>query len=137
MNSKTTAQRKLPMKSRWMTADGSPWWLRSTTYTPEKAPADGEYRANCYLDLTMESGAAEVTFKDSKCDYHSKSYYCQPVRQSLTPTGDMTELPACTCKKIALVGEYSAGTVIKCTKCKDVYKSTEENSCPDGTKIFA
>ena len=41
MNSANAAQ------GTWHTADGSPWWLRKTTYNEP----NGDYTANCYLDL--------------------------------------------------------------------------------------
>ena len=41
MNSGVAAQ------GTWKTADGSPWWLRKTTYNEP----NGDYSANCYLDL--------------------------------------------------------------------------------------
>merc|ERR1719359_431857 len=91
--------------------------------------------------MTAEIGA-EVTYKDNKCEYHSKSYYCQPASQNLKPNPLANPVggggfPACTCKKISLVGEYSAGIIIRCDKCADVSKSTQHNSCPESTKLFS
>jgi len=132
MNSENAGQQKAPFSQRWMTTDGSPWWLRSSGYL---APT-GDYNANCYFDLLGNpSNANSVTFKDNKCNYHSKSYYCQPVKLSLKPkAGSPT---GCTCKKVELMGQYSAQVVIKCERCLDVYKSKDKNSCPSGTKIFS
>merc|ERR1719174_1802639 len=58
---------------------------------------------------------------------------------SLEPTVDPDrETPeGCQCRKIEVVGTWSPGLLIKCEKCLDVYKSTEINSCPAGTKIFS
>jgi hypothetical protein len=70
MNSKEAAQ------GTWKTADGSPWWLRSTTYNEP----NGDYHANCYLDLWHNPpNENSVTWNDGNCNYHSKSYYCQTV----------------------------------------------------------
>jgi len=67
-----------PAQRTWRTADGSPWWLRSTKYTEPS----GDYLANCYMDLwhtpVNENG---VTFNDNKCSSYSNSYYCQPVKK--------------------------------------------------------
>jgi len=60
----------------WKTADGSPWWLRSTTYNEP----NGDYHANCYLDLWHNPpNENSVTWNDGNCNYHAKSYYCQTV----------------------------------------------------------
>jgi len=132
MNSETTEQLSAPFSQRWMTTDSSPWWLRSSPYM---APT-GDYAANCYLDLLGNpANANSVTFLDSKCNYHSKSYYCQPIKMSIKPkAGSPT---GCTCKKVELTGPYSAQVLIKCEKCLDVFKSKDKNSCPSGTKIFS
>jgi len=77
MNSAVAAQ------ATWQTADGSPWWLRSTRYNEP----NGDYHANCYLDL-WQSPANEnaVTWNDGSCSYHSKSYYCQNVKKAAPVT---------------------------------------------------
>jgi len=108
-----------------------------------------DYGANCYLDLGGSPYGAEdeegnwlkpqdsdsVTFHNSGCNYHSNAYYCQPIDMTLKPkAGSPT---SCTCEKVEHEGEYSAELLIKCEKCLDVYKSTQQNSCPPGTKIFS
>jgi len=126
MNSATSAQ------STWRTSDGSPWWLRSKKYSEP----NGDYHANCYLDLWRTPKDADgVTFNDGKCSYHSKSYYCQSVKMSTSPKPGSPS--GCTCKKVELNGEYSAGSLVKCVGCLDVRRSADKNSCPKGTKIFA
>jgi len=132
MNSDTKEQTEAPLSQRWQTTDGSPWWLRSSKYM---APT-GDYSANCYLDLFGNPANADsVSFKDDKCNYHAKSYYCQPLKLSLKPkAGSPT---GCTCKKVELMGQYSAQLLIKCSRCLDVYKSNDKNSCPSGSKIFS
>jgi hypothetical protein len=44
---------------------------------------------------------------------------------------------SCKCRQVTLNGPYSAGPLVKCTRCWDVHRSLEKNSCPDGTKLFA
>jgi len=132
-NSNDPERRKLLLSSRWTTADGSPFWLRSTAFTEPS----GDYTANCYLniDSAAMSSADTVAFDDSSCNYHSKSYYCQSAMINLTPKDGAPD--GCTCKQVQLDGTYSAGTLIKCSSCKDVWRSVAENSCPYGTKIFS
>jgi len=80
--------------------------------------------------------SAEITGTNGQnCNYHSKSYYCQPSDIPLKPKAGSPE--ACSCKQITLTGKYSAGALIKCTNCLEVSKSTQTNSCPLGTKIFS
>jgi len=126
MNSDTALQKD------WVTSDGSAWWLRSSKYSEP----NGYYSANCYLDLwhnpANENG---VTFNDKKCSYHSNSYYCQAKMLSTKPKKGSP--PGCTCSRVALVGKYSAGSLLKCVGCLDVRKSTETNSCPQGMKLFS
>jgi len=136
MMSETTQQES------WVTGDGSAWWLRSTVYDSAVAEhLDGDYQANCYLDLANDPADADsVTFNDRSCDYHSKSYYCQSFVVGLTPKSGSPV--GCTCSKVNLVlptagVTYSSGDLIKCEGCIDVSKSDDKNSCPLGTKIFS
>merc|ERR1719253_479330 len=125
MNSQTKEQES------WKTSDGSAWWLRSS----KAGSPSGDYHANCYLGISSGSTADAINFNDHDCNYHSKSYYCQPLKLSLIPKkGSPAE---CACHKVALVGKYSAESLIKCENCLDVYKSLDKNSCPSGTKIFS
>jgi len=70
---------KEPAQGTWRTSDGSSWWLRSTRYTEP----NGDYHANCYLDLWKGTPASEnsIVFNDRQCKHHSNAYYCQPVRR--------------------------------------------------------
>merc|ERR1719201_2412451 len=43
----------------------------------------------------------------------------------------------CKCRRVPLGGPYSAGAMVKCIGCRDVYRSSQKNSCPRGTKLFA
>jgi len=69
-----------PQQATWKTSDGSQWWLRSTRYNEP----NGDYTANCFLDLWRSPFASEnnIQFNDGRCNYRSRSYYCQPKRQS-------------------------------------------------------
>jgi len=125
MNSDTREQ------SSWVTSDGSAWWLGDT---PRADQPSREYYATCFLDLSREEDS--VTFRTPEdCNYHSKSYYCQQESISETPKAGSPR--GCRCRKVALVGRYSPGVLIKCIGCLDVSKTTQKNSCPSGTKIFA
>jgi hypothetical protein len=142
-------------QATWRTTDGAPWWLRSTRYNEP----NGDYRANCYLDL-WHSPANEnsVTFNDWNCKYSSKSYYCQPIKGSslggpkYTSTAppwsvEVSTVPncdgtsscpsSCKCTKLTLNGDYSAGAIVKCENCVEVKKSDQKNSCPKGQKLFS
>jgi len=126
MNSRNRNQKS------WRTSDGSPWWLRNSRYTEP----NGDYHANCYMDLWHKPQNENlVTFNDGNCNYHSKSYYCQPIKFDLTPAKGSPR--SCKCTKIELTGSYSAGALVKCEQCKDVSRSRQKNSCPSGMKLFA
>jgi len=43
----------------------------------------------------------------------------------------------CKCARVTLNGPYSAGPLVKCSKCLDARRSRDVNSCPDGTKLFS
>jgi len=116
----------------WRTADNSAWWLRSTRYSEP----NGDYHANCYLDLwhTPKNPNA-ITWNDGSCNYHSKSYYCQPSKFSTRPAPGSPS--SCNCKKVELAGVYSTKLLLKCEQCLTVHRSTQKNSCPSGMKIFS
>jgi len=115
----------------WRTSDGSPWWLRSKKY----GEPNGNYHANCYLHIHSASNVNSITFDDHSCNWHSKSYYCQPAKLNLKPAAGSPA--SCKCSKVSLTGKYSAGMLVKCSECRDVYKSSQKNSCPNGMKIFS
>merc|ERR1740133_623636 len=127
MNSKNNNQKT------WTTVDGAPWWLRSTRYSEP----NGDYMANCYMDLWHGKPRNEnvVSFNDGRCNYHSKSYYCQPLALDLKPNAGSPR--SCACTRVDLSGPYSAGVLVKCQQCLTVYKSSQKNSCPKGMKIFS
>jgi hypothetical protein len=64
------------------------------------------------------------------------AYECTGLQEiSTTPAAGSP--PTCKCARVTLNGPYSAGPVVKCVNCHDVRRSTEKNSCPEGTKIFS
>jgi len=77
-----------PAQMIWKTADGSPWWLRSSTYSEPS----GDYSANCYMDLWKTPANEQgIMFNDHACKYHANGYFCQPVAP---PPGGMPGMPA-------------------------------------------
>jgi len=128
MNSGEIGQRS------WMTKDGSPWWLRSTTLD---APSQN-YGANCYLSLSPRTtNENSITFDEGTggCAVHSKSYYCQ---QQMVATKPKIGSPdSCHCERVELTGRYSPGALIKCVGCLRVSRSSDKDSCPEGTKLFS
>ena len=114
MNSKNRHQKT------WRTSDGSPWWLRSKRYSEP----NGDYHANCYLHVGSAAKENSITFDDHSCNWHSKSYYCQPAKLNLKPAGGSPA--SCKCSKVSLTGKYSAGMLVKCSECRDVEESLLE-----------
>ena len=72
-----------PQQATWRTSDRSPWWLRSSRYNEP----NGDYTANCFLDLwrTPHNSENNIVFNDGRCNYRSRSYYCQPVMPKPKP----------------------------------------------------
>jgi len=120
------------LRQGWMTRDGSPWWLRSTTYTEPS----GDYEANCYLKVTGSfTSENSLQFNANKCNIHSSSYFCQQKWMSTAPKPGS---PAgCSCARVELTGRYSPGALLKCTGCTRVSKTEDKDSCPEGTKLFS
>jgi hypothetical protein len=98
INSGTAANNDLPFRTRWMTHDGSPWWLHESSEAAllmHDTSSFTSYQANCYMDLSWSasetdaypyytSNADDVRFNvtpnsDVGCQYHSHSYYCQTI----------------------------------------------------------
>ena len=73
-----------PQQATWRTSDRSPWWLRSTRYNEP----NGDYSANCFMDLwrTPHNSENNIQFNDWRCNYRSRSYYCQPEATTTTTT---------------------------------------------------
>lgn len=70
-----------PAQATWRTSDGSPWWLRSSKYSEP----NGDYHANCYMNLESMANENSVRFDDKNCKYNSNAYYCQPAKTKLKP----------------------------------------------------
>jgi len=56
-----------------MTSDWSPWFLRANSYSEP----NGDYTANCYLNLKSAVSEDSITFNDASCHANSNAYYCQ------------------------------------------------------------
>merc|ERR1719262_532727 len=126
MNSGNRAQKT------WRTADGTPWWLRSTRYNEP----NGDYNANCYMDLWHSPrNTNSITFNDWRCKYHAKSYYCQAKNLGIKPNSGSPR--SCKCRKVELTGRYSAGDLVKCEQCLHTRAKVQKNSCPSGMKLFS
>jgi len=41
---------------------------------------NGDYSANCFMRLYKATSADTIQFNDHNCNYHSRSYFCQPRR---------------------------------------------------------
>ena len=62
-----------------------------------------------------KKGVSSVTFNDGRCNYHAKSYYCQPIDLSMKPAKGSPA--SCKCKKVELTSGYSAGMLVRCDQC--------------------
>ena len=62
----------VPEQSSWVTADGTPWWLRDTKYNEP----NGDYKANCHFAIRSTT-PSDVKFNDGNCDFSSTHYLCQ------------------------------------------------------------
>jgi len=144
---KCTGCRRQGMNSRnrkvdragWETSDDSPWWI-TRKRGGLRMDMDDEtvgmgYAANCYLNIASARNVNRLTFNAGFCNYHSKSYYCQPIKVSTRPKRGSPS--HCKCTQVALTGKYSAGSLIKCEQCWSTNKARDRNSCPKGTKIFS
>merc|ERR1719198_1712211 len=66
-----------PNQATWITADGAPWWLRDSKF--HEPSEENDYSANCYMNLITPKNENDVQFETSGCDFHARSYYCQPA----------------------------------------------------------
>jgi len=66
-----------PSQATWRTADNTPWFLRSSKF----AEPNGDYKANCYLNIQSAVSEDSITFNDWNCNINSNAYYCQPAKQ--------------------------------------------------------
>jgi len=98
---------KNPNQATWRTSDGSPWWLRSSRYNEP----NGDYHANCYMDLwrTPHNSENNIQMNDWNCNYHSRSYYCQPKYKKPSPP-PRPPPPACS-KRVVVIGGYEYATL--------------------------
>ena len=45
-----------------------------------KTSDNGDYKANCYMNILNAPNEDGVAFDDDDCNVHSSSYYCQSVK---------------------------------------------------------
>lgn len=76
-----------PALATWMTSDGTPWYLRGSAYSEP----NGDYKANCYLNLKSAVSEDSVTFNDGNCKYSANAYYCQPAKEKEKPEPEEPE----------------------------------------------
>jgi len=102
-------------------------------------PIDHSALASCSLNIDLS--ALTLTFPDApadprichvpedgepQCEFDSDDLVCGAG----SPDG-------CHCSQVQLQGLYSAGPVIRCDDGIDVRRTTDQNSCPSGWKIFS
>jgi hypothetical protein len=126
-----------------MTSDGTPWFLRHEKYSEP----NGDYQANCYMDVLKADSEDSVTFNDHSCKANSNAYYCQPVKKKEAPPlpaedeePDMPEPPPpppppVTPKSgstnvgfVCMDGAYT-GVNEKCSHFQDISKDECWNKC--------
>lgn len=125
-----------PSQSSWKTTNGEKWWLRSTGY----GEPNGNYHANCYLNINSWSNVDNIRFDDGNCDYHSRDYLCQP--ESKVDCSNRTDEITGPCKSEAAVFRHSNCTPGVCEQGKYLVfkgKTTIEECqklCSDG-RVFS
>jgi len=73
---KAAMNSRSPSQATWRTSDNTPWFLRSSKYSEP----NGDYKANCYMDITSAVSEDSVTFNDADCKISSNDYYCQTAK---------------------------------------------------------
>jgi len=64
------------------------------------------------------------------------AYSCSGVTEiSVVPAKGSPK--SCKCVRVTLNGPYTPGPVVRCKNCRDIRRSLDKSSCPDGTKLFA
>jgi len=121
-----------PAQATWRTTDRSPWWLRNSRYSEP----NGDYTANCFLDLWRKpSSESSVTFNDGRCNYRSRSYYCQPIKTKPKPL-PAPKKSAVLGFKVGLKWVVSAKGVSCLDTCKKMGASCSEHKYPKTLKAF-
>jgi len=89
---KAAMNSNVPAQATWRTADNSPWFLRSTRHSEP----NGDYYANCYLNVGSAASEDSVTFNDWNCNINSNAYYCQPAvmkKKAVFKDAEVPEVP--------------------------------------------
>merc|ERR1719163_892334 len=121
-----------PQRPTWRTSDRSPWWLRNSRYNEP----NGDYTANCFLDLWRKPPSENaVTFNDGRCNYRSRSYYCQPIKTKPKPPPAVKK-SAVLGFKTGLKWVLSAKGVPCLDTCLKIGASCEEGKYPKTLKAF-
>jgi hypothetical protein len=89
------------------------------------------------LDCDDDGQADPVCITSTNVTWLSNSNSCSESSTSCTFSGISSSSSSCSCTLVNLNGVYSAGALMQCTSCTDVYKSTDTNSCPTGWKLFS
>jgi len=92
---------------------------------PSKYPATAAYKI-------AEFGANLPAKAQGQVDSHE----CYGVMEIATNPKEGSPR-TCKCKRITMNGPYSPGAMVACENCLDVYRSSDKDSCPDGTKLFS
>jgi len=98
-----------PAQATWRTSDNTPWFLRSTKFSEP----NGDYHANCYLNVGTTANENTVTFNDNKCNVNSNAYYCQTAKVKRKPPPPAPPPPPPKAPIPKAGGEYSRYTCAK------------------------
>merc|ERR1719456_680747 len=90
---------------------------------PKEYPATAEYKEQQFTPLPA--------LAKGKQDYE-----CTGIQEISTVPNEGSP-DTCMCERLTMNGPFSAGALVKCVDCLDVFRSLDKNSCPDGTKLFA
>jgi len=122
-NAEITACKKATHDTRYFILKFPPLAKLIPCTTPTLYPASGAYKRREFQPLPALAKGME-------------SAQCAGV--GVVSTTPRKGSPKGTkCVRLALQGDYSAGALLKCTNGLTVYRSTQKNSCPLGTKIFS
>merc|ERR1719183_1745437 len=122
-NGEVDVCRKMTVNTDFLIIKYPPPPRRKTCVIPNLYPSTGAYKRAEFSPLpTLAKGKASP-----ECS-GVKEIETRPARGS--PRG-------CKCRRVPLNGPYKAGAMVKCTKCRDVYRASQGNSCPAGTKLFS
>merc|ERR1719453_331926 len=91
---------------------------------PKRYPSTPEYK--------MAEFAPLPAFAKGKQDSQ-----CTGIIEINTEANPHRKPRHCKCERVTLNGPFSAGALVKCSKCLTIERSTDQDSCPQGTKLFS